>query len=546
LQKTGAGRQHAKGSKDAKRMKQDASELNLASERFSMPSEGAVHAAHDGIITFDEFQRIVMINPAALRMFGCTAEDALGSDFSRFIPARLRADHAAHVRDFTASNQAEKALTGPGSALGLRADGNEFPIEATLSRVDVAGALGAQRFFTAVLRDISKEESLQAELDALKNRFRVVFDLAPIPILISDKDVVVFTNRACEYLFGARNRDQILGQSIYSLLRPESHPAVRRQVSLVLCGASGSTLMSERIVRFDGSVREVEIAVAALPDHGSTTVQMVITDITQRNLERQLMEHSRQELRRLSASVVEAREEERRRIARELHDELGQRLSALKMDLSSLGHDMHRPLYEERSMAMMEMLDETVASVRRIAADLRPMMLDDLGLNAAIEWLARESARRIGLEVTVHLGDVDPPLDCRASTAVYRMVQEALTNVARHAHASDAHIELRQVGHELVLSVQDNGVGFPASATRKEGSFGLMGMRERAYLLGGSLEVDNPPGGGGRITVRLPLQAAAQRARNTQGNAGPPQGSLTPPGGGLGEARPGGRSEASP
>ena len=492
-------------------MKQDAAVSGQTSDRFSKPNEGAVHAAHDGIITVDEFQRIVMINPAALRMFGCTAEDALGSALSRFIPPRFRVAHAEHVRDFAESEEAERPIIRRGSVAGLRADGSEFPIEATISRVDVANALGPQRFFTAVLRDISKEEELQAELDALKNRFRVVFDLAPIPIWISDKDVVVFANRACAGLFGAQSRDQILGKSIYALLHPRSHPGVRRQVSLTLAGATSAMLASECIARFDGSVREVEIAVAALPDHGSTTVQMVITDITQRNLERQQLEHSRQELRRLSASVVEAREEERRRIARELHDELGQRLSALKMDLSSLGHDMHRPLYEERITAMMEMLDATVASVRRIAADLRPMMLDDLGLNAAIEWLARESARRMGLEVTVHLGEVDPALDSRASTAVYRMVQEALTNVARHARATDAHIELRQAGHELMLSVQDNGVGFPASATRKEGSFGLMGMRERAYLLGGSLEVDNPPGGGGRITVRLPLQAPADR-----------------------------------
>ncbi|MBT9504330.1 MAG: sensor histidine kinase, partial [Burkholderiaceae bacterium] len=186
----------------------------------------------------------------------------------------------------------------------------------------------------------------------------------------------------------------------------------------------------------------------------------------------------------------------------------GQRLSALKMDLADGANGINSTHDERRRDRMLEMLDDTVAAVRRIAADLRPLMLDDLGLNAAVEWLARESARRLGIEVTVRLDEQEPPIDHRATTALYRMVQEALTNVARHAHATDVRIELRVQGQELVLTVQDNGRGFPSGATRKEGSFGLMGMRERAYLLGGELLVDNPPGGGGRITVRLPLPAA--------------------------------------
>jgi len=147
--------------------------------------------------------------------------------------------------------------------------------------------------------------------------------------------------------------------------------------------------------------------------------------------------------------------------------------------------------------------------VRRIATDLRPLMLDDLGLNAAVEWLARESAQRMGIAITVRLGDNDPALGGRASTAVYRMVQEALTNVARHARATAVHIEMRQADGQLVLTVQDNGVGFPARATQQEGSYGLMGIRERAFMLGGTLEIDNPAAGGGRITLRLPLLTAA-------------------------------------
>jgi two-component system, NarL family, sensor histidine kinase UhpB len=139
-------------------------------------------------------------------------------------------------------------------------------------------------------------------------------------------------------------------------------------------------------------------------------------------------------------------------------------------------------------------------------------MLDDLGLNAALEWLARESARRMGIEITVRLGSHDPALDSDGTIAVYRIVQEALTNAARHARATDVRIELRESGTELVLTVQDNGVGFAPDAARKPGSFGLLGIRERAQLLGGSMHIDNPLAGGARIRVRLPLHAQRERA----------------------------------
>jgi signal transduction histidine kinase len=160
-----------------------------------------------------------------------------------------------------------------------------------------------------------------------------------------------------------------------------------------------------------------------------------------------------------------------------------------------------------------------VGSVRRIAADLRPMMLDDLGLNAAIEWLARDAARRLDMEITVRLGEEDPPVTQGAAIALYRMVQEALTNVARHARATDVNIGMRQEGGELALTVRDNGVGFPSDLQHNDGRYGLLGIRERAYMLGGRLEVDNPPGGGGRLTVRLPLlppgTAGAEDLRRT-------------------------------
>jgi signal transduction histidine kinase len=153
---------------------------------------------------------------------------------------------------------------------------------------------------------------------------------------------------------------------------------------------------------------------------------------------------------------------------------------------------------------MQAMLDDTLASVRRIASDLRPLMLDDLGLTAAIEWLARDASRRMGIAVHTRLPLEEPAVDPRVATALYRMVQEALTNVARHARAQSAEVALQVRQQQLVLTVADDGVGLPEQAQRRAGSFGLMGLRERAHMLGGQIDIQRRPQGGTMLTVRLP------------------------------------------
>lgn len=486
------------------------------------PSSGAAldaplariaHAAHEAIIAIDEAQRIVMLNPAAQQMFGCSAADALGSPLSRFIPERYREVHGENVRGFADSGVPERSMAERATVVGLRASGEEFPVAVTIARIDGTGPFAEGRHFAALLCDLSTEQGLRFEIEALRRSFRTVVEFSPNAVWIAEAERIVFVNRACIALFGAETPDQLLGRSIYELLCAQSRDAVRAGVARALAGVDGDSdgvsLLGECVERLDGTVCDVEIALAALPDHGQTTLQMVISDVTQRRRESLEQEQAREALRKLSQRLVEVREEERRRIARELHDELGQRLTALKMELASLAPKSRRTPLRERIAGMLEMLDDTVASLRRISADLRPLMLDDLGLDAAIEWLARDAARRMGIEVTVRLDDSVPALDERMSIALYRMVQEALTNIARHARASDVHIELSQQSGELVLSVCDNGVGFPERAEAKEGSFGLLGIRERALALGGTMEVDNPPAGGGRLCVRLPLARPA-------------------------------------
>lgn len=465
----------------------------------------AIASAKEGVLTIDARHRIVMMNAAAERMFGFSSEQVRGKTLARLMPEAFRRAHPQWVRRYHGQPGAGVPADLHRKVSGVRANGEVFPLEATISSVEVRTRAGPQRYYTALLCDLSQEQGLRERIDAMNLQMRTVFELAPVAIWITDADRIVFANQTCASLFGAAARPVLQGRSIYDLLSPDSHAKVRKAVTRVLSSGHAVPVLSERIVRLDGDTRDVVIAVAALPDHGRTAVQMVITDVSESAQQGRELERSRSDLRKLSANLVNAREDERRRIARELHDELGQRLTALKMELAALATQADAPTRERRIASMVEMVDDTVASVRRIATELRPLMLDDLGLNAAIEWLAQNWAARMGVRVKLHLEPL-PEIDDAATIALYRVVQEALTNIARHARAREVRIELRRSADALRLSVQDDGVGFDEGSIYREGSHGLMGIRERAHMLGGELRIGNARHGGGRISVRLPLR----------------------------------------
>ena len=220
------------------------------------------------------------------------------------------------------------------------------------------------------------------------------------------------------------------------------------------------------------------------------------------------------ELRDLAVAMQELREAERTRIARELHDELGQALTALKMDVDLLDSSMPRERADlfERLGAMRELLDGTVATTRRISADLRPLVLDDLGLGAAIEWLLQNTVQRAGVEFSAHLDDELVAIGEPYASALFRILQESLTNVVRHARARRVDLRLERAGDDVLLRVADDGIGVAGVARAKPGSFGLRGISERVLMLGGSVAITGEPGRGTTVEARIPLDGARRGA----------------------------------
>ncbi len=219
------------------------------------------------------------------------------------------------------------------------------------------------------------------------------------------------------------------------------------------------------------------------------------------------------QLRALTARVEAVREEERTGIAREIHDELGQALTALKMDVAwiqrRLSGEGPPPSAQilEKLRTMSDMIDDVIRQVRRISAELRPGVLDDLGLLAALEWQSQEFEKRTGTLCTVHANVPDARLDRNLSTAVFRIFQEALTNVARHAQAAHVDVRLACDRSSLKLDVEDDGKGLPPEAVSRPGSLGLLGIRERARRLGGIARIDRGEHGGTLVSLVLPLAA---------------------------------------
>jgi len=220
------------------------------------------------------------------------------------------------------------------------------------------------------------------------------------------------------------------------------------------------------------------------------------------------------QLQSMSRRVLEAQETERRRVAHELHDELGQALTAIKINLQSRGH-FQGGATDSLDVENIRILDDALQQVRRLALALRPSMLDDLGLGPALQWLGEQTALRSGLEVKLDIPPLEPRLPPEMETACFRIVQEALTNITRHAKAKHVSIALQRQETSMVLTVNDDGCGFDLAAVRARaiqgGSIGVLGMQERAMLIGGQLDITSSPGQGSQLRLQCSLRRQGER-----------------------------------
>lgn len=317
---------------------------------------------------------------------------------------------------------------------------------------------------------------------------------------------VLDTNKATIDQFEAANKDHILAD-LKNIFLDETYKPFITELAAIYRGETSQQFRTSAIT-LKGKKLDRIIKWAVLPGYEDTYSKVLVSeiDITEQERIVQELERSQDQLRRLSAHLESVREEERKAISREIHDELGQSLTALKMDLAWLNR---KTTEADRSIpkkirSMNTLVDDTIRTVKKISAYLRPALIDDLGLPAAIEWYAGDFGERTGIPCLTSIEPEDILVGTDIAITLYRILQEALTNVARHSRATRVRVILREDNEQLLLRVHDNGIGITEDEKNATSALGLLGMKERIHFLGGSIAITGKPGKGTTVRVSVP------------------------------------------
>ncbi|HYQ86213.1 MAG TPA: PAS domain S-box protein [Bacteroidota bacterium] len=390
----------------------------------------------------------------------------------------------------------------------MKAGADDYILKTSLRRLPSA-------LVNVVAKHTAEREKIEAE-DAFRRseqRYRLITE--------NTRDLICMVNLEGVFTYVSPSSMSMLGYtpaecmmtSFYSLIHPADRARVQRAVRDAF-SKRGSMRLEYRFNHKRGDWRILESVwswiLAQEGDPGGAVV--VSRDITDRRQGEEQLKKTSQQLRALAARLQAAREEERIKIAREIHDELGQILTALKIDLTMVdrrlsGQPDDASVTEAKAeIASMERLIETtIQTVRKIATELRPDVLDNLGFVEAVQWQAQEFEQRSAIPCRVSLPEKRISLDQEKATAVFRIFQETLTNVARHANATSVEVGLERTGGDLILTVSDNGRGITDEEIEGTASLGLLGMRERSHLFGGEVSITRREGGGTTVSVRIPL-----------------------------------------
>jgi PAS domain S-box-containing protein len=324
-------------------------------------------------------------------------------------------------------------------------------------------------------------------------------------VLSRDHTVLHCNGRFARFLGAGLQR--VIGSSMLDLVWPDDHS----KLDALLRRAAQKNCRGEiRLQSRKGAPLSVQLSLNPLRLESTKAVCLIASDLSEMKRAEQELRASSEQLRNLAAHLLSVREEERARISREVHDELGQSLTAVKMDLAWLAGRLPRRKGQmlKRIRSTRQLADDIIQSIRRISTELRPAVLD-LGLAEAVEWQVQEFQTRSGIQCTVRLLTREV-VASNASTAMFRIFQETLTNVARHAKATRTEVVLQKQQDWLVLLIRDNGRGFDQADPSLSKSLGLLGMRERAAILGGRVNISSAPGKGTTVTAWIPLRSPGE------------------------------------
>jgi len=483
--------------------------LRAASAEALRLTQFSIDQSPMGILWVNWDSHVRYANRAAEDMLGYTPGAVLERPLSDFEPGLSMDRWLSLWRRARASEEGVQRI----ETHCVRADGSQFPADVTLSFLRFQEA----EYLVVYLNDLTERRRVQAALQESDARLQGIAANVPGLVFRLERSLLTgeldfpYISEGSESLAGfspATLRQREVG--LRSLVHPDDKADYHRVQDIALDSDSDWSWQG-RILTRQGQQRWAEIkAITRRLEDGTVVWDGIVWDISESKRIELALDSSRGQLRELSAHLESVREEEKARIAREVHDELGQMLTVLKLETSmcELAYADLDPGLRERLNSMKKLIAQLFQLVRDVATALRPPILD-AGICSAIEWQARRFEARTQIPCLVQVPEHLPPLSAAKEVGLFRILQEALTNVIRHAQAQTVELTLSVQGKELCLSISDDGQGFEPSAGRPA-SFGLVGMRERVLMLGGTLSLQSEPGAGTTLSVRVPLSQSVE------------------------------------
>jgi len=456
----------------------------------------------EAVIATDSEGRVTFLNPIAATLTGWQPKEALQQPIENVLKLINEESGMTADNEVLRVLKEKKVLAVANHVDLVTRDGREIPVEHSAAPI-LAGE-GKVIGVVLVFRDVAERRQEQI---ATKEQ-AALLELTQDSVFVIDMEgKILFWSRGAEAMFGY-SKDQAIGNTSHKLLRTEfPRPLPEIRAELMRVGHWEGDLIK---TAHDGKRIVVSGRWALQWGKRDSTPRILVisSDITERKRGEESLVLQREQLRALAERLQTVREEDRKKVARELHDQIGQILTAIKMDLTWMTR--HLPKSEDALLARVtesiQSINDGVKAVRTICSGLRPGVLDDLGLAAAIEWQASEFASRNNVRCEVSVPPVDLHLDGDRATATFRIFQECLTNVIRHAQATLVRVALSQEEEDIILVVEDDGIGFiETGVSNSLGSLGLLGMKERAQFCGGDVHISSSPGNGTTVTVRVPL-----------------------------------------
>lgn len=478
--------------RDVTEKRKIAQEIKESEERY----RSLIEQASDAIMVTDFNGNFIDGNESMCRMFGYTKKELLGMNVERLLDPVQSKTRPMYYDDLIQGKHefSERRM--------MDKSGRTLDVEANVKKI-------GDNMLLAIARDVTDRKKIAQEIKISEERFRTLYEENPLMNFTIDADgKIISVNKQGAFELGY-SVDELIGKSLLHVFNDEDHRTVLDQLKECLSNPKKTfTWNLRKLTKTGETIWVSETGTALMDENGNYFVMIVCKNITERKKAEKEMQQMNKQLRNLSSHLQSVREEERTSIAREIHDELGQQLTGLKMDASWL---LKKIPSEEKNMhdkisGMIKLLDSTVNTVRRISTELRPGILDDLGLIDALDWQSNEFEKRTGIHCEFKSSPAESQFEKNLSTGIFRVYQETLTNVARHSNATSIKTTFELSGDNIILKVQDNGNGFDEDAVRKKNTLGIIGMKERATMFGGKLSIESSIGKGTVIHLQVPMK----------------------------------------